>query len=74
MPFVVALRDKNQSTPRTANGFIQVMSILMNRAKEIGWINHNPAEGVKLIETGDGHRAWESRRSKYFALAGLWGR
>ncbi|MDY0870635.1 tyrosine-type recombinase/integrase [Dongia rigui] len=65
-PFVVALRDKHQSTPRTANGFIQAMSILMNRAKEIGWINHNPAEGVKLLETGDGHRPWEESEIEAF--------
>lgn len=70
MPFVVALRDKHQSTPRTANGFIQVMSILMNRAKEIGWINHNPAEGVKLLETGDGHRPWEE--SEIDAFRACW--
>ncbi|WP_395022623.1 tyrosine-type recombinase/integrase [Dongia sp.] len=59
MPFVVALRDKYQDTPRTANGYIQVMSILMKRAKEKGWITHNPAQGVELLDTGEGHRPWD---------------
>jgi hypothetical protein len=51
-PFVVALRDKYQDTPRTANGYVQIMSILMKRA-------HNPAQGVELLDTGEGHRAWD---------------
>ena len=59
MPFVIALRDKYQDKPRTANGFVQVMSIIMKRAKEKGWITHNPAQGVELLDTGEGHRAWD---------------
>jgi integrase len=59
MPFVVALRDKYQDTPRTANGYIQILSILMKRAKEKGWITHNPAQGVELLDTGEGHRPWD---------------
>ena len=35
------------------------MSILMTRAKELGWIKQNPAEGVELLDTGEGHRPWE---------------
>ena len=57
-PFVIALRDKYQDRPRTANFYVQVLSILMTRAKNLGWIKHNPAQGVELLETGEGHRPW----------------
>lgn len=72
-PFIIALRDKYLDHPRTGNFYVQVMSILMSRAKEIGWIKHNPAEGVELLETGEGHRAWEESEIALFRKRWDWG-
>jgi integrase len=59
---VIRLRDDNAARVREANYLVQVMRILMTHAKELGWRNDNPAEGVGGLQTPKGkeqaHVVW----------------
>lgn len=47
---VIRLQEANRETVRFANYCVQVTSVLMEHAIDIGWRDRNPAKGVKLIK------------------------
>jgi integrase len=56
---VLALRDKYAETPAGANHLVQVLSLLLSFAVDRNWLKDNPAQRLKRLKTGDGHRPWE---------------
>ena len=48
---VVRLRDANAETVRFANYAVQVLKILFEHARDIGWRDDNPAHGVPLLKS-----------------------
>jgi len=52
------LRDAMADTPRAANWVLQLMSILMNFARDRGWRGDNPAQGVKKLKRGRSYEPW----------------
>lgn len=58
---VLALRDSLKATPRTANYFIQVLSLVLNYAIDLGLIQVNPASRPKRLKTGPGHKTWSDK-------------
>jgi integrase len=68
---VVRARDANAETVRFANYLVQVLRVLMEHARDIGWRDDNPAKGVALIQTGKIDRqAWpEAMIAAYRAAA-----
>jgi len=67
--FVFALRDKYADRPRTANYYVQVFSRLMSFAVDRGYRANNPAEKIKKLETGPGHKPWGIREISRFRKA-----
>lgn len=57
-PSVVAIRDLYKSKPRTANGYLQTLSILMGQAMLRGQRSDNPVLAVPKLKQGDGSRPW----------------
>ena len=57
-PEVIRMRDENVHRPRRANYCVQVMSILMEHAIDLGWRNDNPAKSVKKLKGQGGYRPW----------------
>ena len=57
-PEVIRMRDENVYRPRRANYCVQVMSILMEHAIDLGWRHDNPAKGVKKLKGQGGYRPW----------------
>jgi integrase len=55
---VLAIRDRLQTKPRTANYVLQVLSIVLNYAVDLGLIQVNPAARPKRLKTGPGHKTW----------------
>ena len=47
---VVRLRDANAGTPRFATYAVQVLRILFEHARDIGWRDDNPATGVSGVK------------------------
>jgi integrase len=43
---VIAMRDANKDRPTDATRKVAVLSVLLERAIDIGWLVHNPAHGV----------------------------
>ena len=54
----LAIRNMHQDKPRTANGFLQVLSILMGQAILRNQRTDNPVTAVPKLEEGDGSRPW----------------
>lgn len=50
-PDVIYARDANADAVRFANYVVQVTSILMEHARDIGWRDDNPAKGVSLLKS-----------------------
>lgn len=50
---VIAMRDANQERLRFANQTVQSIRILFEHAIDKGWIQHNPARGVSLLESNN---------------------
>lgn len=48
---VIRLRDAYAGTVRFANYLVQVARILFEHAIDIGWIDQNPAKGVKMLKS-----------------------
>jgi integrase len=48
---VIFARDANKDAVRFANYVVQVLSILMEHAIDIGWRDDNPAKGVALLKS-----------------------
>ncbi len=55
---VIKAQQENAERPRFANYIVQVLSILMEHAIDLGWRRDNPAHKVKLLRTGEGYRPW----------------
>lgn len=55
---VIKAQQENGERPRFANYIVQVLSILMEHAIDLGWRRDNPAHKVKLLRTGEGYRPW----------------
>jgi integrase len=56
---VIAVRNKHQDSPRRANYFVQLLSILGEVAIDRDIRTDNPAKGVEKLKGGAGWRAWE---------------
>ncbi|EDM70793.1 phage integrase [Roseobacter sp. AzwK-3b] len=53
------MRDALSATPTTANRRVAALSVLMNHAIDIGWVEHvNPARGVKQLDGTKTREAW----------------
>lgn len=57
--YLIQIRNQFDRTPRKANYIIQVASILGNLAVDLEWRQTNPAENIRKLKTGAGHRPWE---------------
>ncbi len=67
---VLQMRDALKDTPATANMMIRVTRVLMAFAMDRELRTDNPAQGVKMLKTGDGHRTWtEPDISRFKAYA-----
>ena len=67
---VLRMRDNCQDRPREANYRISVISVIMERAINLGWRSDNPAKGVKKLKLGKGYRPWsEEEIVRYFEFA-----
>ena len=67
---VIRMRDACQDKPREANYRISVMSVIMERAINLGWRADNPAKGVKKLKLGEGYRPWTRQEiESYFEYA-----
>ncbi|MEQ1934928.1 MAG: tyrosine-type recombinase/integrase [Fimbriimonadaceae bacterium] len=55
---VLALRKRLADKPRTANYYMQVLSILLNYAIDQDIIKVNPARRPKRLKTGPGYKPW----------------
>lgn len=55
---VEAIHEKHSATPRKADWYVQVLSILFNHAIRLEWMTHNPAKGVELFGTQREFQPW----------------
>ena len=55
---VLALRDRYQTTPATANAIVQTLSALIVWAIPRGHRPDNPCNHIKKLKTGDGWSPW----------------
>jgi integrase len=65
-PFVIALRDRWQPSPRRANAYVQILSILCEHAIDLGLRTDNPAKGVPRLKGKGGWRAWDAEELAWF--------
>jgi integrase len=56
--WVLMMRDELQATPRTANYRLAVIRRLLSFAVDREWRADNPAQRIRLLRTGPGHRVW----------------
>ena len=64
---VIRARDANAETKRFANYIVQVLRILLEHSKDIGWRDDNPAVGVSLIKSeGQGRQPWPTDMIKAY--------
>ena len=49
-PDLIALRDKFKDKPTTANAILMVAKVVLDEGVNLGWIEHNPAAGVKPVK------------------------
>lgn len=64
--FVLDLRDAWSHSPRRANYYIQMLSILSELAIDHGLRSDNPAKGVKKLKDKGGWRAWAPEELLWF--------
>lgn len=56
---VIAMRDANSDRPTDATRKVRCLSVLLERAIDIGWLTHNTAKGVAgLKSTREKRTAW----------------
>ena len=56
---VVRARDSNADAQRFANYIVQVLRVILEHARDIGWREDNPAKGVSLLKSeGAGRKPW----------------
>lgn len=56
---VIAMRDANADRPTDATRKVRCLSVLLERAIDIGWLTHNPAKGVSgLASTREKRTPW----------------
>lgn len=63
---VIELRDKHQDSPRRANYYLQLLSILGEVAIDRDIRTDNPAKGIEKLQGGAGWRAWEPEELLWF--------
>lgn len=67
---VIAAQNINSHRVRFANYVPQVMSILCEHARDLGWLSENPAKGVRKIKTPDEklqpHLPWSDEAVQHF--------
>lgn len=67
---VVRARDANASTLRFANYIVQVLRVMLEHARDIGWREDNPAKGVSLLKSeGPGREPWPADKIDDFREA-----
>jgi len=55
---VIEARDSHSETPRKANYYVQLLSILSKHAIDLEWITANPARGVELFKPSREFEPW----------------
>lgn len=55
---VEAIHEKYAATPRKADWYVQILSILFNHAIRLEWMTHNPAKGVELFGAQKEFKPW----------------
>lgn len=55
---VEAIHEKYAATPRKADWYVQILSILFKHAIRLEWITHNPASGVELFGAQREFKPW----------------
>lgn len=65
------LRKQFLSTPRTADEFAKVASILFSHAVDIGLIERNPAEKIQRVNESEPYKAWTDDELLQFERACL---
>lgn len=60
-PAIFAIRKKFRGKPRTANFVVQIISILMQHAMDMGLRETNPALKIEPLDGLYEHRAWEEQ-------------
>lgn len=50
-PDAIAAQRANSHRTRFANYIVQILVVLMDHAKDIGWINENPVKGIRALKT-----------------------
>lgn len=55
---VIEARDSHSETPRKANYYVQLLSILSKHAIDLEWITTNPAKGVELFKPKREFEPW----------------
>lgn len=67
---VVRLRDANAETVRFANYCVQVLRVVMEHARDQGWRDDNPAQGVQLLRSPESQRQpWPADKIEAFRAA-----
>ncbi len=54
----IIIQQANSDRPRTANYILQVLSVLLEFAIDLGWRRDNPAKGIRKLKGGEGHTPW----------------
>ncbi|WP_282027091.1 tyrosine-type recombinase/integrase [Limimaricola cinnabarinus] len=55
---VEAIHEKHAATPRKADWYVQVLSILFSHAVRLEWMKHNPAKGIELFGSQREFKLW----------------
>jgi len=53
---IIQMRDANRERMRFANYTVQCIRILFEHARDLGWMDYNPARGVKLLVSNNPER------------------
>jgi len=67
--YIRSIRDKyGEGAPSTGNRILSLMSILMNLACELNWIDKNPCQGIRKIKRRDtgGFHSWTDKEITQF--------
>ena len=60
-PGLIAAQERNAHRARFANYIVQLYSVLCEHAIDLGWLKANPAQGIKLLPLGEGHKVWPAK-------------
>ena len=63
---VLALRDKYQDTPASANNLLRCLSSMLGWSVPRGWRDTNPCQHVKKLKGGEGYAAWTMAQIEVF--------